>query len=194
MNFDFLKTPSTIAALLIVLLYFLPFTPYVKSVRDNGQDGDDKITTTTTITGLGMLTGSLSMKKEGKDVEQPKEETIKRAKEQCFGPKPDYAKENKDWTPMYGILDKLGILLVLGCGLMVFTAYQKSANQSPTVDEDKMGWIKIVVIGLGLMILSRYCFDNDMTTTSGGGIGAWISLLAVIFLALEDRIMKLMGK
>ena len=193
MNFDFLKTPSTIAALLIVLLYFLPFTPYVKTVSESGKD-DDKITTTTSVTGLGMLTGSVSIKRDGKDAEEPTSEEIKATKESYFGPKPDYAKDDKKWRSLFGIMDKLGILLVIGCGLMVFTAYQKSANQSPTVDEDKMGWIKIVVIGLGLIILSRYCFNITSTTSSGAGLGAWISLLAVIFLALEDRIMKLMGK
>ena len=193
MNFDFLKTPSSIAALLIVVLYFLPMTPYIKRVKENGKD-DAKITTTTTVTGLGMLTGDVKMKREGKDAKDPTSEQLKLAREVAFGPKPDIFKKQEHWAPMFGILDKLGILSVLGCGLMVFTAYQKSSNQSPVLDDDKMGWVKTIVVGLGLMIMSRYCFDMDGDTQTGAGLGAWLTLLGVIFLALEDRIMKLMGK
>ncbi len=194
MNFDFLKVPSTIAALLLVLIYFLPMTPYYKSVDDNGEDGDNKEVTTTTITGLGMLTGSAKETGEGKNYEEPTGDAIKAMNENFFGPKPEAQKDNKHWKAQFGIFDKLSILIVLAAGLMVFVAYQKSANQSPVLDEEKMGWAKIILIGLGLMMFSRYCFFIDSNDQVGAGLGAWISLLAVIFLALEDRIMKLMGK
>lgn len=98
MNFDFLKTPSTIAALLIVVLYFLPMTPYTKGVSETGED-DAKITTTTTVTGLGMLTGAVKMKREGKDAKEPTSDELKAVKETAFGPKPDSAKDNKHWEP-----------------------------------------------------------------------------------------------
>jgi len=103
-------------------------------------------------------------------------------------------KDNKEWKAMFGILDKLSILLVIGAGLLVFVAYQKSSGQKAVLDDDKLAWAKMIVIGLGLMIFSRYCFGISKTTEDSAGLGAWISLLAVIFLALETRIMKLMGK
>ncbi len=193
MNFDFLKMPSTIAALLLVLVFFLPMTPYYKSVVEDGED-DNKITTTTTITGLGMLTGSAKETGEGKNYKEPTGDEIKKMNERFFGPKPEDQKENKHWKAQFGIFDKLSILVVLCAGLLVFVGYQKSANQSPVLDEDKMGWAKIILIGLGLMIFSRYCFFIDTDDQVGAGLGAWISLLAIVFLALEDRIMKLMGK
>ncbi len=194
MNFDFLKTPSTIAALLLVLIYFLPFTPYFKSVIDNGEDGDNKFVQTTTITGLGMLTSSAKETGEGKNYKEPTGDEIKAMNERFFGPKPESRKDDKHWKAPFGIFDKLSILIVIAAGLMVFVAYQKSSNQSPVLDDEKMGWAKIILIGLGLMIFSRYCFFIDSSDEVGAGLGAWISLLAVIFLALEDRIMKLMGK
>lgn len=193
MNFDFLKVPSTIAALLLVLIYFLPMTPYYKSVQEEGED-DNKTTITQTITGLGMLTGSAKETGEGKDYKEPTGDEIKAMNERFFGPKPEIRKDDKHWKAPFGIFDKLSILIVLAAGLMVFVAYQKSANQSPILDDDKMGWAKIILIGMGLMIFSRYCFFIDSSDQVGAGLGAWISLLAVIFLALEDRIMKLMGK
>lgn len=193
MNFDFLKVPSTIAALLLVLIYFLPMTPYYKSVQEEGED-DNKTTITQTITGLGMLTGSAKQTGEGKNYEEPTGDAIKEMNEKFFGPKPENEKNNKHWKAQFGIFDKLSILIVLAAGLMVFVAYQKSANQSPVLDEEKMGWAKIILIGLGLMMFSRYCFFIGSEDQVGAGLGAWISLLAVIFLALEDRIMKLIGK
>ena len=194
MKLDFLKVPSTIAALLLVLIYFLPMTPYYKSVNDNGGKDDNKITTTQTITGLGMLTGSAKETGEGKNYKEQTGDGIKAMNEYFFGPKPEAQKNNDHWKAQFGIFDKLSILIVLGAGLLFFVAYQKSANQAPVLDEDKMGWAKIIVIGLGLMVFSRYCFFIGANDEVGAGLGAWISLLAVVFIALEGRIMKLMGK
>jgi len=188
MNFDFLKAPSTIAALLLVLIYFLPMTPYFTST--SGKDDSKR---THTITGLGMLTGSVKI--EGKDVQEDSEQ--KRAKHDYFAKNDEFLNsddEKAEYKPMFGILDKLAILLALGAGLLVFVAYQKGGNQTPILDEDKMGWVKTIVIGLGLIVLSRYCFNTGVTTNAGAGLGAWISLLAVVFIAMEARIMKLMGK
>ena len=193
MNFNFLKTPSTIAALLIVVLYFLPMTPYFKHVEESG-DGDNKQVVTKTITGLGMLTGSSKESGTGKNYKEPSSDEIKAANEAYFGPKPDSQKDNKEWKAMFGILDKLSILIAIGAGLLIFVAYQKSSGQKAVLDDDKLAWAKMIVIGLGLMIFSRYCFMTGSTTNDSAGLGAWISLLAVIFLALETRIMKLMGK
>ena len=193
MNFNFLKTPSTIAALLIVVLYFLPMTPYFKNVVETGTD-DNKQVETTTITGLGMLTGSSKTSGTGKNYKEPTSEAMKVANEAFFGPKPDSKKDTKEWKARFGILDKLSILLAIGAGLLVFVAYQKSSGQKAVLDDDKLAWAKMIVIGLGLMIFSRYCFMTGETTNDSAGLGAWISLLAVIFLALETRIMKLMGK
>jgi len=193
MNFDFLKAPSTIAALLLVLIYFLPMAPYYKHVQEDGKD-DNKITTTQTITGLGMLTGSAKETGEGKNYKEQTGEETKKMNEGYFGPKPESQKDNDHWKAQFGIFDKLSILIVIAAGLLVFVAYQKSANQSPVLDDDKMGWAKIILIGLGLMMFSRYCFFIGSDDGTGAGLGAWISLLAVVFIAMEARIMKLMGK
>ena len=193
MNFNFLKTPSTIAALLIVVLYFLPMTPYFKNVVESP---DKKSVTTQTITGLGMLTGSAKVSSTAEKWEEPTSDEQKVINEAYFGPKPDGLpeSESKTWKAPFGILDKLSILLVICSGLLVFVAYQKSSGQKAVLDDDKLAWAKMIVIGLGLMIFSRYCFMTGSTTKDSAGLGAWISLLAVIFLALETRIMKLMGK
>ncbi len=189
MNFNFLKTPSTIAALLIVVLYFLPMTPYFKNVVESE---DKKSVTTQTITGLGMLTGSAKESSTDEKWEERTSDQQKAINESYFGPKPENSP--KTWKAPFGILDKLSILLVIGAGLLVFVAYQKSSGQKAVLDDDKLAWAKMIVIGLGLMIFSRYCFMTSSSSMDSAGLGAWISLLAVIFLALETRIMKLMGK
>lgn len=193
MNFNFLKTPSTIAALLIVVLYFLPMTPYYKQVEEQGS-GDKKSVTTQTITGLGMLTGSVNESSTDENYKGLSGDEIKNLNESFFGPKPESSKDDKHWKAKFGIFDKLSILIAIGAGLLIFVAYQKSSGQKAVLDDDKLAWAKIIVIGLGLMMFSRYCFFIDISDQKGAGLGAWISFLAVIFLALETRIMKLMGK
>jgi hypothetical protein len=199
MKFDFIKSPTIIASLLLVLVYVLPFTPYFKNVVADNSDQDNIkeeniAITTQTITGLGMLTGSAKETGTGKNYKEQTGDETKDMNEGYFGPKPEAQKDNKKWKATFGLFDKLSVLVILGAALMVFVGYQTSANQKPLLDEDKMGWVKIIVIGLGLMIFSRYCFFIASTTSAGAGLGAWLSLLSVIVIALESRIMKLMGK
>lgn len=199
MKFDFIKSPTIIASLLLVLVYVLPFTPYFKNVVADNSDQDNIkeeniLIKTQTITGLGMLTGSAKETGTGKNYKEQTSDQMKDMNEGYFGPKPETAKDNKKWKAQFGLFDKLSVLVILGAALMVFVGYQTSANQKPLLDEDKMGWVKIIVIGLGLMIFSRYCFFIANDTKAGAGLGAWLSLLSVIVIALESRIMKLMGK
>ena len=84
MNFNFLKTPSTIAALLIVVLYFLPMTPYFKNVVETGTD-DKKEYETKSITGLGMLTGSVKQSSTSDKFEEPSSDLTKKVNEETSG-------------------------------------------------------------------------------------------------------------
>jgi len=191
MSIEFFKKPVHLALFAIILCYFIPYTPYMKAEDEYGE-GSDKITNTTTITGWQMLVSDLTIKREGKDAKQATSDQIERAKEYLFGPKPNGAGDS--WSPAYGILDKLSILVVVGALLLLFTNYQKANNEPTKINDEKLEIIKVIVIGLGLVILPRYCFNTFGNNQVIGGLGAWISLIAVIFLALEVRIMKLLSK
>ena len=172
---DFWKRPSFIAAVIIAACYFL--LPYYQVKSERGKDKG-----TISFTGMAFLTEKASFK--GDLYEDLKDKQKKKATEALFE-EPD----RDNTKSLFGLVDKLNVLLLIGSGLLLFGAYKTANGEESPLDDNKIKWTKIIMLILAGFLWTRYQFSITQSTEEGAGFGMHLTLLACVFIMFEDFIM-----
>ena len=178
---DLIKRPSFIAAIIILACYFV--LPYYSIDFTRGKDDNEK-TGKISFTGLALLTGGGSFSGEYFEDTEDKQkreilEGINEKREDC-----DTCKAQ------FGLVDKLPIILLLGSGLLLFSAFKASKGEKGLLDDQKIHWVKIAMLIIAGFLFTRYQFSISSSTLSGASWGMLLTLLATIFIMFETMIMS----
>ena len=181
MNFDFLKTPTNIACLVIAIAFFLPFTPYL-SMSDKG--GDNKIS----ITGLQMLIGSVSIDADDDLPKGTKDEVEDAMYDGIEIPGPF----KNQLQPIFGLIDKLTIVILLSALMILFVSYKTSIGENSPFSEEAMRWIKISLVSIGTLLMFRYMMIPLMVFPLNAiwsvGLGAFLTMMSIVVIYFDNKL------
>ena len=191
---DFKKlfsTPIFIASIVILVSYL--FLPYW-GVDQVDRDGDIK--RSATVTGLQLLTNSVSLNGERwSDLsESQKDQAIEIAQKRMY----TKARGCDTCKPPLGLTDKLNIFILLGALLFMYASIMKALDKEIPLDAKKMNWVKIIMLIVTGFLFTRYAFSIETSVEEGTIIGAsWgilITLFAAIFIMFENTIVSTVAK
>ena len=181
MKFDFLKTPTNIACLVIAIAFFLPFTPYL-SISDN--DGENKIS----ITGIQMLLGSVSISADDDLPKGAKDQVEEAMYDGIEIPGPI----KNQLQPVFGLIDKLGVVLLLSALMILFVSYKMSIGESSPVGDETMRWVKITLVTVGTLLMFRYLMIPLMVFPINAiwsvGLGAFLTMMSIVVIYFDNKL------
>ena len=180
MNFDFLKTPTNIACLVIALVYILPFTPYLSF-----SSGSNKLS----ISGGQILIGSVSAEGDIKEVKDDVEDVLYDGKSTKGISReiPDL-----DTKPMLGILDKMSVLVFIAALVILFSSYKASIGERSPISAEGMRWIKIALVSTGTLLMFRYMMMPLMIFPINAvwsvGLGAFLTMMSIVVIYFDNKL------